>query len=130
MRTEPENTATPPSDRLPGDPAAAALHGLVPVELSPADQDGRLRDLLQADLQYQRRQRERARSTVALILAGILPAISLVWPAIPLPVRVVSFLFWSGLLAATLCAWAAERRWRRRILERAGALQARGARSP
>ncbi len=76
-----------------------------------------LRELLEAHLAWDRLRRATARVEWALILAGVLPAISLVWPAaIPVGARMLAFVVWMWLLATLAALRVQEYRCHRRML--------------
>ncbi len=80
--------------------------------------------LLEAHFTYDRIRETRAEVEWALIVASSLPALALVWPAaIPPMLRLFAFVAWAGLLVALLTIRLSERRWHRRMLERADALR-------
>ncbi len=82
-----------------------------------------VRALFEAHLAYHRRREARARVEVGVVAASVVPGISLMWPAaIPRLSRILAFSLWACLLAVLLLARLSERRWRRRMLERASAL--------
>lgn len=82
-----------------------------------------VRALFEAHLEYGRLRRARGKVESALVAASVPPAASLVWPAaIPISVRLLALLAWAGLVAALLALRISERRWCRRMLERADAL--------
>ncbi len=82
-----------------------------------------VRALFEAHVEYGRLRRTRGEVEWAVVLSSILPSVSLVWPsAIPMSLRLLTFLAWAGLVAALAWAWLSERRWLRRMLERAETL--------
>jgi hypothetical protein len=87
--------------------------------------------LLEAQVLYAERRRERREALAALALSSVLPWVSLAWPGLlSSAVRTLALVLWCALLVVTAAVGGSELRWYRRMVQRADEIRAGGERPP